>query len=81
MLLPEAPTGIRREPILVLTAHRDTPAFSNIRRLNLCSKMDISKTVWINACMVYHSKDNHSHILTQFLSKINEKLKILKYLQ
>ena len=27
---------------------RPAPAFYNIRKLNLCSKTDISKTAWIN---------------------------------
>ena len=32
---------------------RPPPALHNIGKLNFCSKTDISKTAWINACMYY----------------------------
>ena len=45
--------------------HLETPyAFYNIQKLNLCSKTDISKTTWINACM--DVSKNKANITTQF---------------
>ena len=51
-LLPEPPSGHRHEPIAELRTPRDCPPeFYNIQKLDLCSKTDITKTAWINACI------------------------------
>ena len=58
---PEPPPGIHHEPVAELAKPQDLHLYftiilwsfsmkCNIRKLNLCSKTDISKTVWINAC-------------------------------
>ena len=36
-------------PLRSLQHQRSPPAFCNIRKFNLCSKTEISKTAWINA--------------------------------
>ena len=38
---------------------RPQPTFHNIQKLDLCSKMGISKTAWINACFEYSYYHNN----------------------
>ena len=48
LLLPEPPRWHRHEPILELPASRDRPPeFYKTQKLNLYSKMDITKTALI----------------------------------
>ena len=51
--------------LLQSVQHIETPlSFYNIQKLNLCSKTDINKTTWINACM--DVSKNKANIRTQF---------------
>ena len=52
---PKPPPRLCHKPIAELAAPQDTPpAFYNIQKLNLCSKRDISKIAWTNACTEYY---------------------------
>ena len=50
-LLPEPPSGLRHEPIVVPTENQDPNlCFTTFKNSTFFQKPDISKTAWINAC-------------------------------
>ena len=49
---------------------RPSPTFYNIQKLNLSSKTDISKTVWINPCNQISIKNDLIHDLAKTLREI-----------
>ena len=50
----ESPPWLHHKSTAELTVPQAIPTFYNIWKLNLCSKMNISKTAWINACIEYY---------------------------
>ena len=53
------PQTLQRSAMKPLTSRPQPAFYYNIQKLDLCSKMDISKTAWINACIEYSCYHNN----------------------
>ena len=59
-VLPQSPTkALPWTRCGAYSTSRHPSAFYNIQKLNLCSKRDISKTAWTNACIEINNSCYH----------------------
>ena len=77
VLSPEPPPGFHHKPVAYLTAPgKPHLRFTTFERLNFCSKTDIGKTAWINACihsnMIRISQWRENHCRTNTSTKVKK---------